>query len=408
MHPAAIADRAACVGVDAVGLVDHNAARNVAAAVRAGRRAGVAVIAGMEVTSEEEVHVLALLPDVAAAEHLQERVYAVLPGRNDPALFGEQAVVDEHGEVVDFEDRLLIGATTWSLEAVVRAIHEDGGLALAAHADRERFGIVGQLGVIPPDLALDGIEVSRHLTVDQGRRRFGSLGVPVVSSSDAHRLDDIGAAVTLVLAGGPAFGELAQAFRGANGRAILGGGRPMEDLALHLLDIAQNALEAGATRVDLTVVEDLERDLLVIEVADNGPGLAPEAVARAVDPFYTTRTTRPVGMGLSLLRAAARAAGGDLRIESAPGAGTRVTATFERSHVDRQPMGDLEGTLMALMAGRPDVDIRYRHVVGDRVFALSSREVAAELPGGNLQSAEGIGRLRELIRQGEASLSARS
>lgn len=406
MHPAAIAARAARVGVDIIGLADHNAARNAAAAMRAAGRAGVAVIPGMEVTSEEEVHILALLRDVASAERLQRRVHSVLPGRNDPVLFGDQLVVDEEGGVLDVEERLLIGATTWSVDAVVRAVHEAGGLALAAHADRERFGIVGQLGLIPPDLALDGIEVSRRLTLAEGRARFGGLGVPVVTASDAHRLDDIGAAVTLVLGGAPTFDELVQAFRERNGRAVLGGGRPMEDLALHVLDIAQNALEAGATRVELAILEDLEHDRLVIEVSDNGPGVPPDALRRATDPFYTTRTTRLVGLGLSLLDAAARAAGGEVRVESAPGSGTRVTATFVRSHVDRQPIGDLEGTLLALMVGHPEVEIEYRHVVGERTFALNSRAVAADLPGGDLQSADGIRRLREIIRRGEASLSA--
>lgn len=180
----------------------------------------------------------------------------------------------------------------------------------------------------------------------------------------------------------------------------------MEDLALHVLDIAQNALEAGATRVELAILEDLEHDRLVIEVSDNGPGVPPDALRRATDPFYTTRTTRLVGLGLSLLDAAARAAGGEVRVESAPGSGTRVTATFVRSHVDRQPIGDLEGTLLALMVGHPEVEIEYRHVVGERTFALNSRAVAADLPGGDLQSADGIRRLREIIRRGEASLSA--
>jgi anti-sigma regulatory factor (Ser/Thr protein kinase) len=405
MHPAAIVERAARRGLHLVALADHNAAANVAATARAGRRAGVAVVPGMEVTSEEEVHVLALLPEAAAAEQLAASVHRVLPGRNDPARFGDQVVVDEHGEVQGFDDHLLIGATTWRLETVVRAIHDLGGLAVAAHVDRERFGLLGQLGFVPAGLALDGVEVSARLALDEGRRRFGALGVPVVTGSDAHRLDEIGAAVTLVLADTPTFGELAQAFRDANGRTILGGGRPMEDLALHLLDIAHNALEAGATRLELAITEDLERDRLTIEVCDNGPGLPADAASRAADPFFTTRTTRPVGMGLSLLAAAARAAGGALHLESTPGVGTRVTATFERSHVDRQPLGDLEATLLALMAGHPEVDIRFRHRVGSRQFELSSRAIAAERPDRWLQSPEGLRHLREAIRAGERSLT---
>ena len=353
------------------------------------------------------MHVLAFLPDVEAAEQLQQRVYDVLPGKNDAAAFGEQVVADEHGEVVALDDRLLIGATQWSVDEVVRAIHEVDGLAIAAHVDRERFGLLGQLGFVPPGLALDAIEVSRRTTMPEARARFGALGFPIVTASDAHEPKDIGAAVTLMLLERIDHDEVRQALEGRNGRAVLGGGRPMDDLALHVLDIAQNALDAGATRVEIELVEDLDRDLLTIEVRDNGRGMPSDVVAKASDPFYTTRTTRKVGMGLSLLGEAARAAGGGLTIESAPGEGTRVRVRFQHAHVDRAPVGDLEGTLMALMAGRPDVDVRFRHLLDDREFSVSSREIALELHGRSVQSPEGLTLLRQTIRRGEASLAAR-
>jgi hypothetical protein len=111
-------------------------------------------------------------------------------------------------------------------------------------------------------------------------------------------------------------------------------------------------------------------------------------------------------MGLSLLAHAARAAGGDLTIESRPGEGTRVHAWFQRSHVDRAPLGDLEGTLMALMAGHPDVDVRFTHAVGDRRWSLSSQEIAGRVAGGSLQSPGGLTMLREAIRHGETTLTA--
>lgn len=402
MHPAALVAAAREAGLHAVAICDHNSARNVAATRRAAAGVGLGVLAGMEITSEEEVHVVALLPGVEAAERLQQRVYDVLPGQNDPSVFGPQVVADEHGEVLGFEDRLLIGATTWSVERVVRAIHEADGLAIAAHADRERFGIIGQLGLVPPGLALDGIEISRRMVLPDARARFASLGYPVITASDAHAPREVGAAVTLMLLERPDFGEVQQAFQGRNGRAVLGGGRPMEDLALHMLDIAENALDAGATRLEIDLVEDLARDLLTIEIRDNGRGMPADVAAAAVDPFYTTRTTRKVGMGLALLAAAARAAGGGLTIESAPGEGTRVRARFQHSHVDRAPLGDLEGTLMALMVGRPDVDVWFRHLADDREFSVSSRAIAGEP---SLQSPEGLARLREAIRRGEAELT---
>ncbi|HUK61694.1 MAG TPA: PHP domain-containing protein, partial [Dongiaceae bacterium] len=128
-------------GLDAVAICDHNAAENVGAAVRAGLAARVAVIPGMEITSEEEAHIVALLPDVEAAERLQAAVYADLPGENDERAFGSQVIVDEAGEVLGFNQHLLIGATRWSVEHVVEAVHRERGLAIAAHVDRERFGL---------------------------------------------------------------------------------------------------------------------------------------------------------------------------------------------------------------------------------------------------------------------------
>jgi hypothetical protein len=408
MHPGALVTAAREAGLDAVAVCDHNTARNVGATMRAGARAGVTVLAGMEITSEEEVHIVALLPDVEAAERLQHRVYDVLPGRNQPSIFGEQVVVDEDGHVVAFEDRLLIGATGWSVDRAVQAIHHENGLAVAAHVDRERFGIVGQLGLIPPGLPLDGLEISRRTPLADARAQFQSCGLPLLTASDAHEPKDVGAAVTLMLLERADYDEVRQAMQGRNGRAVLGGGRLMEDLALHMLDVAENALEAGATRVEIDLVEDRDGDLLRIEIRDNGRGMPADVAAKALDPFYTTRTTRRVGMGLALLGEAARAAAGGLTIESAPGEGTRLCARFQRSHADRAPIGDLEGTLMALMAGRPDVEVRFRHIVDDRECSVSSAAIAAELGGRSVQSPEGLACLREAIRRGEAELARAS
>ena len=133
-----------------------------------------------------------------------------------------------------------------------------------------------------------------------------------------------------------------------------------------------------------------------------------EVAAKAVDPFYTTRTTRNVGLGLALLREAARAAGGGLAIQSAQGGGTAVSARFQHSHVDRAPVGDLEGTLMALIAGSPGIDVRFVHAVGSQKWSLSSQELAGRVAGGSLQSPDGLAQQREAVRRGEASVTAGS
>ena len=406
MHPPGIVRAALRAGVDAVAVCDHNSAENVAAVRRAGRRAGLAVLAGMEVTTEEEVHIVALLPDVESALTLQSRVYRVLPGRNDDALFGLQVIANEDEEVLGFTDRLLIGATTWSVETVVAAIHELGGLAIAAHVDRERFGIIGQLGMIPPGLGLDAIEVSPRMMLPAARARWApSAGSPVLVASDAHDPKDIGRGVTFMFLEQPEFGEVQQALADRNGRTVLGGGRPMEDLSLHVLDIAQNAVEAGATMIEIDLTEDPGGDRLVIEVRDNGRGMDAATAAVAADPFFTTRTTRKVGMGLSLLAEAARAAGGLLSLESEPGQGTRVKATFQYGHIDRAPLGDIETTLMVLLAGSPGADVLFRHVVSGREFSLCSTDVRAALNGEPLASPRGLALLREAIRSGESQLA---
>jgi hypothetical protein len=409
MHPAAVVQAAAAAGVHGVVVCDHNAADNVPAVLRAAASAGIGAVPGMEITTEEEVHVVALLPDAAAAGVLHARVAAALPLRAGPHVFGEQVIANEHAEVLGFNPSQLAGATAWSLERTVDEIHRAGGLAVAAHVDRERFGLFGQLGFVPQGLPLDAVEISARMPYDLGRVRFGQpLRVPVVTGSDAHAPSDVGRAVTLLHLERPDAREIMLALRGGDGRAVMGGGRPMEDLAMHILDVAQNAIEAGATRVAIDVTEDTREDRLTIRLTDDGRGMSADTLARATDPFFTTRTTRRVGLGLPLLAQAARASGGALTIDSAPGRGTAVHVWFQLSHVDRAPLGDLQGTLLAVMAGCPDVDIRFRHAVGDREYAVSSELIADATGGQPVQSPAGLSLLRRLIEEGEAAVGGPS
>jgi predicted metal-dependent phosphoesterase TrpH/anti-sigma regulatory factor (Ser/Thr protein kinase) len=406
MHPAGLVSAAASAGLDAVAVSDHNSAENIAATQRAGRTEGLAVIPGMEVTSEEEVHILGLFPALESALEMQSRVYRSLPGRSDPAVFGMQVVADEFAQVLGFNDRLLSGATTMSVESVVSSIHDVGGVAVASHVDRERFGILGQLGMIPLGLALDGLEVSPLASLPEARAKYaGEAGYPLLCNSDAHEPKDVGRALTYMLLQEPAVAEVRMALAGRNGRTILGGGRPMEDLALHVLDIAQNSIEAGATELDIELAEEIAADRFVIEVRDNGPGMSSEALTRATDPFFTTRKTRRVGLGLPLLAEAARATGGEISVDSKPGAGVHVRAAFRHGHIDRAPLGDIETTLMVLLAGHPHLRLRFRHRVDAREFDLDSRDLKAALDGADLGSPEGLALLRETIRRGESDLA---
>ena len=125
---------------------------------------------------------------------------------------------------------------------------------------------------------------------------------------------------------------------------------------MHILDIAENSIAAGAGRVCISLLEDSAADRLRLQVADDGSGMDEEIKRGAASPFTTTRTTRKVGLGLPFLDQSARSAGGSLSIESSRGKGTTVTAEFQLGHIDRPPLGNIERTLMTLIAGNPDVD----------------------------------------------------
>ncbi len=149
----------------------------------------------------------------------------------------------------------------------------------------------------------------------------------------------------------------------------------MRELSLHVLDIVQNSIAAGATLITLWVEERPASDTLEIGVMDNGRGMTPQQLQSVRDPFYTTRTTRKVGMGVPLFRMAAEMAGGSLTMESELGKGTKLVATFQLSHIDRAPLGDMTGTVMALIRLNPALDFVYRTTRGGAGFTLDTREL---------------------------------
>jgi anti-sigma regulatory factor (Ser/Thr protein kinase) len=179
----------------------------------------------------------------------------------------------------------------------------------------------------------------------------------------------------------------------------------MEDLSLHILDIAENAIEARARRIWLCIDQEEEGDRLTLEIRDDGRGMDARALQRATDPFFTTRTARRVGLGLSLLSEAASATGGTLSVESSPGEGTRVSATFHSSHIDMKPLGDIPRTVVTLLAGHPEVELFYSHTTGERSFCMDSGEIAARLGGLSISSPPVLRWIEGQIRRGVADLT---
>ena len=205
-----------------IAVCDHNSARNTAATRRAAEGTGLTVIPGVEITTSEEVHILGLFPADSDAEAVQEEVYARLVGQNDEKVFGYQVVVDEHDQVEDLDERLLIGATTLNAEKVVRLIHDCRGLAVASHVDRSGFGIFSQLGFIPDGLQLDALEISKRAGLESVCEKYPQCrDFPIITSSDAHSPEDVGAAVTLAMMAEPSFEELGKALGNRDGRRIV-------------------------------------------------------------------------------------------------------------------------------------------------------------------------------------------
>jgi signal transduction histidine kinase len=147
----------------------------------------------------------------------------------------------------------------------------------------------------------------------------------------------------------------------------------VEDLSLHILDIVENSVTASAGEIRIKIVEDTAGDRLFLEIRDNGKGMDEETQKKVLDPFFTTRTTRRVGLGLPLLAQAARESGGNLELLSTPGRGTMVKVVFQLSHPDRKPLGDIAGTLGTILAGKPDLDLVFEYERdGELIASLDS------------------------------------
>jgi hypothetical protein len=178
----------------------------------------------------------------------------------------------------------------------------------------------------------------------------------------------------------------------------------MRELSLHLLDIAENSVAAGARKVMITVREDLAADRLYLAVQDDGKGMDAATVARVTDPFVTSRTTRKVGLGLPLLKEAAELCGGYLRITSEVGKGTLVEVEFQHSSIDRMPLGDLASTFMTLLITSSEVNWIFHYQVNQEIFYFDDAPVKEELQEVPLTEPAILAFLRELIVNGVASV----
>lgn len=180
----------------------------------------------------------------------------------------------------------------------------------------------------------------------------------------------------------------------------------MQELSLHVLDVAQNSVRAGATKIDILINEDATKDSLTIVISDNGCGMSEEQVRKVIDPFFTTRTTRKVGLGIPFYKMAAEQTGGSMQIHSTLGVGTTVTAIFGYSHIDRMPLGDIADTVTQLICLNEDIEITYTHIINNEAFTVSTIEIATVLEGLPLATPQVMMFIKEYIQSHILALSA--
>jgi anti-sigma regulatory factor (Ser/Thr protein kinase) len=184
----------------------------------------------------------------------------------------------------------------------------------------------------------------------------------------------------------------------------------MREIALHLLDIAENSAAAGSRNISIEVREDLFRDLLIASVTDDGRGMDADTAKNVQDPFYTTRTTRKVGLGIPLLKLAAEQAEGSFSLQSQPGKGTQVEAVFRHSNIDRMPLGDLSSTYLTALISHPAIHWIFGYRVTDEIgisqeFVFDDAELKSELGDLSLTEPEILTFVRGMLDEGIEALA---
>ena len=222
MAPSAIVQRAMERGLDLIALTDHNSLLNTAVCRRLAQQAGLAFIAGAEVQTAEEIHMVCLFPDDDAVQLFQQRLYAVLPPLpNNPDFFGDQPIVDEQNNILGFEEKALINSVEWDLNQTVDEVRRLGGFCFPAHVDRATYSVLAQLGFVPSEPQFDALGITAGCDVGQFRAQHPELeGYCLVRNSDAHFLVDVGRGYTRFYLEKPELTEIILACRGQDGRQL--------------------------------------------------------------------------------------------------------------------------------------------------------------------------------------------
>lgn len=221
MIPPLIVEEAISKGIQLIAITDHNASGNIAAVQKASINSGLFVLPGMEIQTKEEVHVLCLFDEIKQVEEFQNIVNKHLPSlKNKPDYFGVQLIVDEFGNLVSTEERLLLTSTGLSIDKISEIVEEINGIIIPAHVNRKVNGLIEILGFVPPEIPILGLEVSRHITPDQARIQFPQIkNFPIIQNGDVHRLAEF-LGSTYFKIKSPCINEIKLALKGEAGRSF--------------------------------------------------------------------------------------------------------------------------------------------------------------------------------------------
>ena len=179
----------------------------------------------------------------------------------------------------------------------------------------------------------------------------------------------------------------------------------MRELSLNVLDIVQNSITAKATLIKIELIEDINNDILKINIFDNGKGMTDEQIKSVTDPFYTTRTTRKIGLGIPLFKMAAEMSGGSFKIESIVGVGTKIYTSYIHSSIDRMPVGNINETVSMLIQMNPDIDFVYTHTFNEKSYSLDTRELREQLEDVPLDTPDVIEWINDYLKENDSIIT---
>ncbi|MBN2830135.1 MAG: PHP domain-containing protein [Candidatus Cloacimonetes bacterium] len=222
MSPSAVIKKAIEAGLEIIAITDHNSTKNCSAYIKKGEQAGIVVLPGVEIQTSEEIHLIAVFPNLLIAEKFDRLIYnSLLPIENNPDFFGDQVIIDAEENILGIEERALINSSLWSLDEAVREVRNAGGVCFPAHVDASSYSLLGQLGFIPPDLQFKTLGITAKCKIDRLMAQYPFVKeYQLIRNSDSHYIEQIGTGYSNLYLEKPTFEEIASAINNTDGRFI--------------------------------------------------------------------------------------------------------------------------------------------------------------------------------------------